>query len=79
MSFLEFFDSQTLQVSVDTSLRDGGFRLTYPGLLGRVVKTNAAVTQRILQSPDFESLFAAEKSVRILEIVLASATEPYSA
>lgn len=68
--------SHTLIVAVDATLRDGGFALTAPGLAGKTVVTSPAVTQQILNSPEFDQLFAADKATRILEIVLAQAARP---
>ena len=53
-NFLQVLNSTTLTVAVDTTLRDGGFAITAPGLAGKTVVTSAAVTQLILESPEFD-------------------------
>ncbi len=60
---------------INTSLHDGGFALTGPGLLGNTVITSPAVTQQILASPEFDQLPSDEKATRILEIVLAQVAQ----
>lgn len=60
---------------INTSLHDGGFALTGPGLLGNTIITSPAVTQQILASPEFDQLMENDKAARILEIVLARAAQ----
>jgi hypothetical protein len=71
--FLRALNSSTITVAVDTTLRDGGFAIAAPGLAGKTLVTSAAVTQQILDSPEFDQLLGSEKASRILEIVLAQA------
>jgi len=75
-NFFQVLASHTVIVAVDATLRDGGFALTAPGYAGKTVVTSPAVTQQILDSADFDQLFAADKATRILEIVLAQAARP---
>ncbi|MFD1872123.1 hypothetical protein [Hymenobacter bucti] len=70
---LQALRSTTVRLLVDTELRDGGFAITYPGLLGKTVVTSPAITQAILDSPEFDQLFQGAKAARILDIVLAQA------
>ena len=70
-NFLHALTSTTITVAVDATLRDGGFAITAPGLAGKTLVTSAAVTQQILDSPEFDQLLGGEKASRILEIVLA--------
>ncbi len=58
---------------VDATLRDGGFAITGPGLLGKTIVTSPAVTQQILDSPEFDQLLQSDRVARILEVVLALA------
>ena len=71
--FLRALTSSTITVAVDTTLRDGGFALTAPGLAGNAIVTSAAITQQILASPELDQLLCSEKASRMLEIVLAQA------
>jgi hypothetical protein len=73
--FLRALTSTTLTLLVDTTVRDGGFAITGPGLAGKTIVTSAAVTQQILTSPEFDQLMAGDKASRILEIVLARAAQ----
>jgi hypothetical protein len=72
-SFLQTLSSTTLSVLVNTELQEGGFALTYPGLLGKTIVTSPTVTQQILSSPEFDQLFQDAKAARILDIVLTQA------
>jgi hypothetical protein len=72
-NFLRTLNSATITVAVDSTLRDGGFAITAPGLAGKTLITSAAVTQQILDSPEFDQLLGSDKANRILEIVLAQA------
>ncbi|GAA4496182.1 hypothetical protein GCM10023172_09030 [Hymenobacter ginsengisoli] len=71
--FLRALNSYTFTVAVNATLRDGGFAITAPGLAGKTIVTSAAVTQQILDSPDFDALLGGDRVGRILEIVLAQA------
>ena len=62
-----------ITVAVDSTLRDGGFAITAPGLAGKTLITSPAVTQQILASPEFDQLLGSEKAARILKIALAQA------
>ncbi|MGI4741505.1 MAG: hypothetical protein ACRYG7_40580 [Janthinobacterium lividum] len=73
--FLQSLTAHSATVLINTTLHDGGFALTGPGLLGNTIITSPAVTQLILDSPEFDQLFAADKANRILEIVLARAAQ----
>jgi hypothetical protein len=72
-NLLHALSAYSMHIQVNTSLQDGGFALTYPGLLGKTVVTPPALTQRILASPEFDQLLGADKATRILELVLAQA------
>jgi hypothetical protein len=72
-NFLQTLNSTTITVAVDSTLRDGRFAITAPGLAGKTLITSAAVTQQILDSPEFDQLLGSDKASRILEIVLAQA------
>jgi hypothetical protein len=72
-NFLHALASHTITVGVDSTLRDGGFTITAPGLAGKTIVTSAAITQQILDSPEFDQLLGGDKANRILEIVLAQA------
>jgi len=72
-SFLQTLNSTTLTVLVNTELQDGGFAITYPGLLGKTMVTSPTVTQQILNSPEFDQLFQDAKATRILDIALMQA------
>ncbi len=72
-SFLQALTGYSATVLVNTSLHDGGFALTGPGLLGNTIVTSPAVTQQILALPEFDQLMGNDKAARILEIVLAQA------
>lgn len=73
MSLLQGLTASTVTVMVSTTLHDGGFALTAPGLLGKTIFTSPAVTQQILDSPEFDQLSAPDKAARILELALAPA------
>lgn len=68
------FNTHMIQVLVDTSPAQPGFRLTSPGLLGYDYVTSPALTARILASPEFDQLLGAEQAQRILALVLEHAT-----
>ena len=72
-TFRQVLTSYSATVLVNTTLHDGGFSLTGPGLLGSTIVTSPAVTAQILASPEFDQLLGADKAARILEIVLAQA------
>jgi hypothetical protein len=72
-NFLRTLNSTTITVAIDSTLRDGGFAITAPGLAGKTLITSAAVTQQILDSPEFDQLLGSDKASRILEIVIAQA------
>lgn len=74
-NFLQALNSTSVTVLVDTELRNGGFAITYPGLLGKTIVTSPPVTQQILGSPEFDQLFQGAKATRILDIVLARAQQ----
>lgn len=67
--------THTVQVLVNTTPSQAGFRLVAPGLLGKEYSTSPALTARILASPDFDQLFGAEQAQRILEMVLSLAEQ----
>ncbi|MGI4834601.1 MAG: hypothetical protein ACRYFK_14185 [Janthinobacterium lividum] len=64
-----------MQVAVDATPNQLGFRLVAPGLLGKEYVTSPALTARILASPEFDQLFGAERAQRILEMVLSLAEQ----
>lgn len=72
-TFRQALTAHSATVLINTTLHEGGFALTGPGLLGRTIVTAPAVTQQILASPEFDQLLGADKANRILEIVLARA------
>lgn len=72
-NFLQALNSTLITVAVDATLRDGGFAITAPGLTGKTIVTSAAITQQILDSPEFDQLLGGARANRILEIVLAQA------
>ncbi len=72
-TFRQVLTSYCATVLVNTTLHDGGFSLTGPGVLGRTIVMSPAVTQQILASPEFDQLMGPDKAARILEIVLAQA------
>jgi len=74
-SFLQSLTAHSATVLINTTLHDGGFALTGPGLLGNTIITSPAVTQQILDLPEFDQLPSNEKAARILEIVLARAAQ----
>ncbi|TDN36497.1 hypothetical protein E4631_18995 [Hymenobacter sp. UV11] len=74
-SFLQALTGYSATVLVNTSLHDGGFALTGPGILGTTIVTAPGVTQQILSSPEFDQLMGNDKAARILEIVLAQAAQ----
>jgi hypothetical protein len=76
-SLLQALSSHTATILVDTTLRQGGFAITGPGLLGKTSITSPAVTQQILASPEFDQLLSSDKATRILEIVLAQAASSH--
>ncbi|NML63793.1 hypothetical protein HHL22_01110 [Hymenobacter sp. RP-2-7] len=68
--FSTLLHTYTLQVLVDTTPGQPGFRIVAPGLLGKEYITSPALTARILASPEFDQLFGAERAQRILEMAL---------
>lgn len=68
------FNTYTIQVLVDASPDQTGFRLSGPGLLGQGYITSPALTARILGSPEFDQLSGSERAQRILAMVLEHAT-----
>jgi hypothetical protein len=73
-SLRQALSSHTTTVLVDTTLREGDFAITGPGLFGKTSITSPAVTQQILASPEFDQLLSSDKATRI--IVLAHASLP---
>ena len=72
-TFQQVLTAHSATVLVNTTLHEGGFTLTGPGMMGPTIVTSPAVTQQILASPEFDQLLGSDKAARILEIVLAQA------
>lgn len=70
--FSTLANASSITIFVDGTLRPEGFRLVGPGLLGNEFFTSPALTQQILDSPEFDQLFSTDRAQRVLEIVLRS-------
>ena len=68
--FSTLLHASTITVLVDSNLHQNAFRIVAPGLLGREYFTSPAITQEILDSPEFDQLLSTDKAQRILEIAL---------
>ena len=72
-------NASTITVLVDGTLRPEGFRIVSPGLLGTKYFTSPALTQAIVQSPEFDQLVSTDKAQRVLEMVLQAMQHDTSA
>jgi hypothetical protein len=68
--FSTLLHCSTVTVLVDSNLHQKGFRIVGPGLLGEEHFTSPALTQEILNSPEFDQLLSTDKAQRILGIAL---------
>ena len=72
-TFRQALTAHSSTVLINTTLHEGGFALTGPGLLDPTIVTAPAVTRQILAAPEFDQLLGPDQATRILEIVLARA------
>ncbi|WP_188563874.1 hypothetical protein [Hymenobacter frigidus] len=70
--FSTLANASSITVLVDGTPRPEGFRVVGPGLLGKEFFTSPALTQEILDSPEFDQLLSTDKAQRVLEMVLKS-------